>query len=110
RCGLIRAAYWRRLYLFASHSLRIDRRREVIYLSHVGDQLHARMELSQHLPRDHSGRDPANRFASGRTATALPIANAVLSLVGEIGVGRTKDLLHLLIGFGTRILVADQDG
>ncbi len=84
--------------------------RAIVYVSHVCDGLEPRMEIEQNLARDDPGGDAANRFPCGSAAAALPVANAVLRLIGEIGVRRSKGLRRFRIILRTRIFVHDEDG
>jgi len=56
-----------------------------------------------------AGGDASDRLARGSPSPALPVADAVFGLIGEIGVGRTESRLHLAVGLGTRVFVADED-
>ena len=49
----------------------------------------------EQLARDRAGRDAADRLARARAAAALPVADAVLRLGGEVGVRGAVDVLHV---------------
>ena len=64
----------------------------------------------KHFACDHAGGNASDRFTSGSTSPALPVADAVFGLVSEIGVRRTEGRLHFAVGLRPRIFVADKDG
>ena len=79
-------------------------------LSYVCHAFQSRMSERQDLACDRAGRNPSNRLSGRGPAAALPIANTVLRLVGEVGVRRTKGGGNLLISFWLRVFVAHDDG
>jgi hypothetical protein len=59
---------------------------------------------------DGAGSDARSGFAGGRTAPAFDGADAILGVVGEVGVRRTIGRLHLGVGLRALVAVADDDG
>lgn len=59
---------------------------------------------------DGGSGDAADRFAGGGTSAALPVTGAILGVVGVVGVGGPVYFGHLVVGFGTVVLVANEDG
>ena len=56
--------------------------------------------VAQQLARDRAGRDAADRLARARAPAALPVADAVLRLVGVVRVRRAVDVLDVLVAAG----------
>ena len=76
----------------------------------VGDDLQRGAQLGEDLFRDGSGGDAADGLARGGATAALPVADAVFGLVGEVGVRGAEGGLHLAVGLGAGVLVGDVDG
>ena len=87
----------------------VDRRVDVMDGADPGDALVAGVQGADNLAGDHAGGDASDGFAGGGAASPLPVADAVLRLVGEIGVRGTEHRLHLGVGRGAGILVVDGD-
>ena len=85
----------------------VDLRLDVVHLAHPREHLDAG-DVGEQLARDRAGRDAADRLARARAAAALPVADAVLRLVGVVGVRRPVDVLHVLVGRRARVLVAHE--
>ena len=60
--------------------------------------------------RDGPGGDTRGGLASGGTAATFDGADAVLGVVGEVGVRRTIGGLHFGVGLGALVAVTDDDG
>ena len=89
------------------HAGRIDLRLDVVHALHPREHLDAGRRREQ-LARDRAGGDAPDRLARARAPAALPVADAVLRLGGEVGVRRPVDVLHVLVGARARVLVAHQ--
>ena len=83
----IRAAHRRGLDLRERGKVVRPRRLEIVDAGDKGADLHPAGQPEDFF-RDRAGRDPADRFARGRPPAAPVVADAVLGLVGEVGVGR----------------------
>ena len=68
------------------------------------------MGLGQQLFGNSAGCHAADGFAGRGAATSATGLNAVLGLVGRIGMGRPKGDLHLLVVAGALVLVAHHHG
>ena len=80
---------------------------QIVDRANVGDDLIGGVKRADHLTRhDASGHTP-DGLAGGRAATAFPVPDAVLALVGKIGMRGAEHRLHLGVGRGARILVID---
>src|SRR6185436_6939657 len=108
--------------LRTAHDVRVDRvardGRRVDGRFDVGHALDPRDDVDaasagpagagEDLAGDNACGHPPDRLARAGAATALPGADAVLGLVGEVGMRGTKLRLHLLIVPGPHVLVVDQ--
>ena len=87
-----------------------------------GDGIYLRLDLMHPAnPRQHfdAGREcqklsgnrasghASHRFARAGSTASLPVANSVLRVGREVGVGRPIHLLHRLVGLGTSVSVAN---
>jgi hypothetical protein len=77
-----------------------------VHLGHPGEHLDSGRSREQ-LARDGAGGDTPDGLARTGAAAALPVPDAVLGLGGVVGVGGPEHVLHVLVGLGTRVLVAD---
>ena len=75
----------------------------------IGDRLVARVQGADDFPGDDAGGDATDGLARGGAAPAFPVPDAILGLVGEIGMRGTEHGLHLGVGRGAGILVVDGD-
>ena len=73
----------------------------------VGDNLIGGVKHADHLTRHDASGHTAYGLAGRRAATTFPVPDAVLALVGEIGMRGAEHRLHLGVGRGARILVID---
>ncbi len=64
--------------------------------------------LAEHAPGDGSRRHPHRRLPGARAAAAAIVADAVLRLVGEIGVAGAESVLDRRVVLGAGVLVDDQ--
>ena len=94
--------------LLEAHGCGIHLGLDRLHPIHPGQHLDA-CHLGEDLARDGSRGHAADGFASARATAALPVANAVLGLVGEVGVGGPVQVLHVLVGRRASVRVADQE-
>ena len=72
---------------FNSDGSSIDACHDFVNLNHVRDNFEAPLrKFAQEFFRNCAGRDAPNGFSRGGTATTLPVSDAVLRLVSEVGV------------------------
>ena len=76
---------------------------------HPSEDFDIGKEGAEDFFRNGRSRHAANRLACGGAPTALPVANAVFRLIGEIGVGRPEVRLHFRVSLGTRVGVRHHD-
>ena len=95
---------------FAGHGRDIDQRFDLVDAADPGEHIDAGMKRLEDLAGHDAGGNTADGFARGGAASSLPVADAVFGLVGEIGMGWTESRLHLAVGLGARVFVADEDG
>ena len=74
-----------------------------------GQHLDTGMERVENLTGHHTGGNPPDGFPGRGASPALPIADAVFGLIGEIGVRRTEGRLHFAVSLRSRVLVADEN-
>ena len=88
----------------------IDLRFDLMHPADPRQHLDAGMERVENLAGHHTGGNPPDGFPGRGASPALPIADTVFGLIGEIGVRRTEGRLHFAVSLGTRVLVADENG
>ena len=91
------------------HRVRIDAGFDVVDAGHPGKDFDVGKEGAEDFFRNGRSRHAANRLACGGAPTALPVANAVFRLVGEIGVRRAEMGFHFRVGFGAGVGVRHHD-
>ena len=87
----------------------VNFRGDLVNLRDEGNDFDFWKECCQHLAGNGGGGDATDRFPSAGAAAALPVANPVFGLVGEIGVRGTKSFAHRLIRLRTRIFVSNEN-
>ena len=76
---------------------------------HPGYDFDAR-DLAQELSRDGAAGHSTDGLPSAGASPAMPSANAVFGLGGVVGMGGPVEILHLGVGGGPGVLVADEQG
>ena len=88
----------------------IDLRIDLVHAADPRQHIDARVERFKHLSCYHASGNPPDGFTGRGASPALPVADPVFGLIGEIGVRRTEGRLHFAVGLRSRVLVADQNG
>jgi hypothetical protein len=108
-CGLrVRAAGRRSLDRLPRDGEQVELGLDGVHLADASHDL-ADPVMAQHLARHRTGGDAPDGLSRAGAAASLPVADAVLRVIGVVGVRRTIDALQLLVGLGARVLVADED-
>ena len=106
---LVRAAHNVRFHGFEAHPSGIHVGFDGVNAAYPGDHLGA-VGLGQQLFGNGASGHAANRLAGGGASTPTAGLDAVLRLVGGIGMGGPKGHLHLLVIAGPLVLVAHHHG
>ena len=101
------AAGGARLHVGTGHRGRISSRFDVVHRLHPPQHLYPGRSVQQ-LAGDGGRRDPADGLAGRRPPAAGPVPEAVLGVVGVVGVGGPVHLSQVLVGLGAGVLVAHQ--
>ena len=95
--------------LLGGDGIGVDVSFEVVDGLDVGDALVAGEVAQENFAGDGAGGDAADGFAGGGAAATGDGADAVFGVVGVVGVGRAVGGLHLRVGGGALVGVADED-
>jgi hypothetical protein len=95
----------------ARHRVRIDVRPGVngVHTLDPGADPHFGKTRGKELLGHRAGRHARDSLARRRAPTPLPGANAVLGVIGEVGVARTIDVVPLVVRRGAGVPVAHQE-
>ena len=104
----VRAAGGPGLHVLEADCGRIGGRFDVVHRLHPPQHLDAGRGVQQSAG-DGRGRDPADGLAGRGPAPASPVPEAVLGVVGEVGVGGPVDIAQMLVGLRAGVLVSHQD-
>lgn len=83
---------------------------DVMHLGHPGQNLDIGAEGAHDGAGDGSGGNAADGFPRAGAAASGPGANAVFRIVTEIGMRGAVGVLHLVVGRGAVVFVADGEG
>lgn len=100
----VRTAEDVRLHLLRRECVRVDRRLQVLHLSHAREHFHAPAGLED-LLRQRAGGDPSDGLPRARASAPGPRPMPVLRVVGVVGMARTELLRHLVVGLRAEVLV-----
>ncbi len=84
--------------------------RDVMDPGDPGDDAQVRQALAQDLFGHRPGCHPADGLASRGPPATLPGPQAVLGIVGEVGVAGAVDVVPVLVATGTLVAIADHQG